>query len=242
MKNIPFFFRFSMVLCCLIISSCSLEDESAKSDFHEIELIERSSARNQTPERMKSLPGCGDLIIDVRRTEDEGDCCVYLFHIEHRNTNTGGQLGWGADVYLDGEAYRKSSNYNSGGYGFPVRLCDGPQLLEIYSDGELCYSELLTCETECCIDNYTTFSSWEEDECCVFEYTFFGSGCGVRSFKLRWNSDVGPPDYETFITANGGYGIRVKICDPNQRFKILAHDDQVLCDYTPWMTSTYCLK
>ncbi len=181
---------------------------------------------------------CDDLDIDIFRVQDQAGCCMYNVAIYHDNFDDSMpeiEVEWAIDGVFQGGA---SSIV---GMSFPVSVCNGPVLLEIFSNGVLCHTELLTCKGQtCCSQLSYTFTSYQDGDCCVFEFNVNDpTGCWEQAMAFQFNSDIGPPDL--FIWSDTG--VTVHVCDPEQRIRFLVWDDldfTNMCYSSSWVNNNTC--
>ena len=162
MKNI---FTLSLFFL-LVLSACNKSDEglTTESEFRNTEKGEEL-VRNPN----KSVASCDDLSISHKITYESGDCCNYKFDLkvlgEDKEVPVLVKL-----VGMDYEEFLVKDTET-----FFLSLCPNPEILvEIFVGGDLCFSELMTCEClgNCGDVNITSDLVSKDGECCRYSINF----------------------------------------------------------------------
>ena len=138
---------------------------------------------------------------------DLNGCCKIVLNITTKDKQS-------IRVFVNGAFYGGGS---SSGASYLISICNLPKLVQVYSDGALCYSRILSCKDRCCDQvNYTIESRWI-DGCCIFTFTVLKSQIACNNFQYGLTKLGGPQtDFEVI---DGNPTFTAYLCDENDRVR-----------------------
>ena len=229
---------FSLLFLCVNCTkeSETFSEENAKVPSLKEPIIRTFDATTGEPvsNTMDQPENCNGITFDLLTTQSLSDgCCLLSLNINSPNKQS-------IQVYLDGVFYGGGASL---GASYPIRVCDKSVLIEVYSEGVLCYSNLASCRNRCCDQiDYTVESAWIEG-CCVYRFTLFRNGPNsCLGIQYGFISPGGVDDSNMEII-DGNPVLTVTLCDTNDsvRFFILDSATGARCQMTKSFTGNSCI-
>lgn len=199
----------------LILSSCSsLEyenNETNKTSMSEIGLIYSPTIETKSKNTFSTKSNsCPELQVKIQESKLTGNgCCSWVVTLDGLS-----QKPVFYEVRYDGKSI-KSGSLSQTSVQLTVENCDStPKLIEVFIGKTLCYSELLTCESQtCCSSIDVSLNGYNDGDCCVFTWTVDDPlGCWDGTMAFGFNPELGPPDKFMWHAD----GVTVYICDTEQ--------------------------
>lgn len=236
-KTIIFFgFIFTLFVCvrCTTDSELPTETTVEEQSNGAITLMYDGETNELLPDAaIVESKSCGGIIFETFTLQppDINGCCKIVLNIITKDKQP-------IRVFVDGAFYGGGA---SSGASYLIPICGVPKLVQVYSDGALCYSKVLSCKDRCCDQvDYTIESRWV-DGCCIFTFTLLRNQIDCNNIQYGYTKLGGPQiDFEVI---DGNPTFTAYLCDGDDQVRFFISDNTSgqRCKATSWFNNNSCV-